>query len=117
MSTPIRLVLLLLFASTSAQASTLVVDAGGGGDFTTISGAITAAVSGDVVQVEPGTCVEDLDFGGKSIELIGLGGSTNTSLVGTGGSEPVVRLTSGEGPTTLLQGFDISGTSTRTPRS
>ena len=90
-----------------ALADTIIVDASGGADHTTIQGGIDAAGIADVVQVNSGTYTEDLDFLGKQIEVVGLAGSGSTFLVGTG-EGPVVTFDTGEGPGAVLAGFDIS---------
>ena len=40
-------------------ATTYTVDAGGGGDYTTIQEAVDFAVSGDAIEIEPGTYIDD----------------------------------------------------------
>ena len=60
---------------TSPAASvTLLVDPGGGGDYTNIQSALNAASSGDTVLVAPATYTggqnRDLDFGGENIVLV-----------------------------------------------
>ena len=53
------------------SAGTITVDAGGGGDHTTIQAAINAAVTGDIVEIiDSGTYVEDLQIYGQGITLI-----------------------------------------------
>ncbi len=90
-----------------ALADTINVDPAGGADSTTIQGGIDLAGIGDVVQVAPGDYTEDIDFMGKTIEVVGTGGAAATFLVGTG-EGPVVTFETGEGPGALLSGFDIS---------
>ena len=52
------------------SAGTITVDAGGGGDHTTIQAAIDAAVTGDIVEIiDSGTYVEGLRIGGQGITL------------------------------------------------
>lgn len=75
----------------------------------TIQQAIAAATAGDRVLVQPGTYAEALDFLGKGIEVIGVGGAAATILDATGLNESVVRFTSGEPATTLLRGFTLTG--------
>jgi MYXO-CTERM domain-containing protein len=97
----------LLFLTT-ATASTWVVDPGGGGDATTIMGGVALAATGDVVQVQPGTYREDVDFQARTFTLESTDGSTTTFLVGSGDG-PVVRVDSGEGPGTAIAGFTVQG--------
>jgi predicted outer membrane repeat protein len=77
-------------------------------DHATVQGAIDAASNLDVVCVEPGTYVENIDFSGKSIALRGVAGPGMTTLDG-GGVDTVVRIATSEGPQTLLAGFTITG--------
>jgi len=80
---PIRSTLcgsLALLALTGAlRAGVLVVDAAGGGDFTTVGAAIGAAVDGDILVIRPGdyTAEPALDTAGKALVIVGdTGGST-----------------------------------------
>jgi pectin methylesterase-like acyl-CoA thioesterase len=102
-------VVLLAFAGTLAGA-TLHVDLVGGGDFTSIQAAINAAISGvDQIEVAPGTYTEAINFNGKAVRLYGSGGPAVTMIDGGGGECTVVRCTSGEGSSTILDGFTITG--------
>ncbi|MDP2306157.1 MAG: hypothetical protein Q8P18_09015 [Pseudomonadota bacterium] len=98
----------LLALSFPALAGVIVVDPAGGSDATTIQAGIELAVSGDTVEVAPGTYTEDLDFQARTIAVEGRGGAAVTLLNGTGTSS-VVRIDSGEGEGTRLAGFTISG--------
>ena len=60
------------------------------------------------VHVYEGTYYEDIDFTGKDIEVVGIGGSSATTIWGTG-YDPVVTFANGEPSTALLQGFTITG--------
>jgi predicted outer membrane repeat protein len=53
--------------------------------------------------------VENVRFNGRSICLIGVAGAEATILDGSGREESVVRIMDGEGPSTLLEGFTITG--------
>jgi len=89
----------------SATAATLHVPGG----YPSIQAAIEAAVSGrDRIQVAPGTYYEAIDFRGKAIELYSRRGSAVTIIDGTG-HDHVVRCATGEGPSTILRGFTITG--------
>jgi hypothetical protein len=56
-------------------ATTYTVDAGGGGDYTTIQEAVDFAVSGDAIEIEPGTYIDDdadgviVSFSGKNLTI------------------------------------------------
>ena len=92
-----------------ATGATLHVDAGGGGDYTSIQAALDAAVTGhDKIEVNPGTYYEAIDFHGKAVRLYSKHGPAETIIDGTGNYH-VVRCTSGEGPDTILEGFTITG--------
>ncbi len=99
----IPLSLAILSTAPAAQASDLIVQTGA-----SIQAAIVAAVTGDRVLVSPGTYTEQLDFLGKSIQVIGVGGAIQTVLDGDG-TGPVVRMNKGETATTVLKGFTITG--------
>ena len=51
--------LLLLLASNTTQAATLIVDAAGGGDYLTVEAAAMASAPGDIIDIAPGTYVEN----------------------------------------------------------
>ena len=82
-------------------------------EYSTIQAAINDAVDGDMVVVDAGTYIENINFGGKNIVLT----STNpdnwsvvedTTVKGTG-SGCVVTFTGTEGPGCILTGFTITG--------
>jgi hypothetical protein len=76
-------------------------------DHVAIAGAIAAAGHGEVVCVRPGTYVENLDFGGKAVHLLGLGGTDDTVIDGNA-SGPVVTFASGEGAGSILESFRLT---------
>lgn len=88
--------LVVLALTVSAQATIRTVNQFGTAQFSTISSAITAAVTGDTVLIAPGAYVENPTISGKVLTLIGAGwdlvtvdgGGANALLVGTnaGGS-------------------------------
>lgn len=104
-----RIAFLLLFACPLCAQSTHVVPV----DFPTIQLAIDASQDGDVVLVQPGTYTENISFLGKAITVVSSGGPDVTSINGsamTAGPEigSVVRFETGEGPNSILDGFEIA---------
>jgi hypothetical protein len=79
---PIRSILcgsLAVLALTGAlRAGVIVVDAAGGGDFTTVGAAIGAAMDGDILVIRPGdyTAEPALDTAGKALVIVGDTGGT-----------------------------------------
>jgi parallel beta-helix repeat protein/predicted outer membrane repeat protein len=102
-------VLAVLAVAATAPAATIHVP----GDQPTIQAAIDAAANLDVVIVAEGEYLENIDFLGKAITVR----STNpadpdvvaNTIIDGGGAGPVVSCDSGEGPSTLLSGFVITG--------
>src|ERR1041384_4920305 len=76
------------------------------GDQPTIQAGIDAAVEGDVVAVDPGTYVENLNLEGKAIKLASTTGPGATTIDG-GAVASVITVASGEGRSTVIQGFTI----------
>jgi hypothetical protein len=107
---------LVLAASPSLAQVTRIVDDDGQGSlascddltptFATVSAAITAAAAGDTVLVCPGTYVENINFAGKATAIRSVAGPTVTILDGNA-ADSVVTFASGEGPTSVLEGFTI----------
>ncbi len=95
---------LLSTAGGSAEAADVIVNSG-----QSIQAAIQAAAPGDRILVQPGTFLEAIDFLGKAIEVIGVGGPTSTILDATGSNASVVRFGSGETPLSVLRGFTVTG--------
>src|SRR5262245_6192114 len=100
------LALLLPVLASSARASTLHVPA----DYPTIQAAIDIAIDGDLVLVGPGTYPEHLDFKGKAIVVQSTDGASATTIAGDylKTEPPLVAFTSGEGPSSILEGFTIT---------
>jgi len=73
-----------------------------------IQDAIDAATDGDLVCVEAGTYHEDIDLGGKAVQVVGVEGPRSTTIRGTGATS-VVTIASGEGLDTVLAGFTVRG--------
>ncbi|MGB2807935.1 MAG: right-handed parallel beta-helix repeat-containing protein [Sedimentisphaerales bacterium] len=71
--------------------------------------AIDDSEDGDEIEVAPGTYNEAIDFKGKAVRLYSSGGPEITTIDAIGLSSSVVRCISGEGLTTILEGFTITG--------
>jgi predicted outer membrane repeat protein len=97
--------ILTLLSLNTAHAAIITV--GFSGDHTSISAAIAASGDGDRIEVSAGTYGESIDFLGKSITVTGTAGPLFTIITGDG--EQTVRMDSGEGGDTLLDGFTIQG--------
>jgi predicted outer membrane repeat protein len=96
------MLLALLFPS--ALGATLVVDASGGGSYTTISSAIGASTSGDTLSIRAGTYAEALDTRGRSLVLQGAGSG---SVFVTGGTDEQLNIDQGE--TVTVRGITFRG--------
>jgi parallel beta-helix repeat protein len=88
---------------TSVRAS-LIVDSGGGGDYTTIQAAVDAAASGETIYVKAGTYVENVVIS-TTLSLIG-DGIGNTTINGTSWSQDAVRITADY---VNITGFTVTG--------
>jgi hypothetical protein len=73
-----------------------------------IQDVVDASVPGSVVCVSPGTYVQTVDFGGRALHLLGLGGSVGTVL-DAAGVGTVVTFASGETGTSIIEGFTVTG--------
>ncbi len=76
-------------------------------DFETIQGAIDAAEDGDTVLVAPGEYVENVNFEGKAISLIGNPEDPSEVIIDGDESGSVVTFVNGEERTSILIGFTI----------
>ncbi|HEX4998070.1 MAG TPA: choice-of-anchor D domain-containing protein [Terriglobia bacterium] len=95
------LVVILLSDAGFAQTIRRVPD-----DFATIQAGINAAQAGDTVLVSPGTYIENINFLGKAITVVSEGGRDLTIIDGAANG-PVVRFVTGEGRSSVLDGFTI----------
>lgn len=77
-------------------------------DFATIQAAINASADLDTVMVAPGTYVENLDFGAKTIRVLSSGGAELTTLQPAFVSTTFVHFAGG-GPETEFAGFTVDG--------
>ncbi|MFC1890302.1 right-handed parallel beta-helix repeat-containing protein [Thermodesulfobacteriota bacterium] len=92
----------IIFCSIPAFCDTIHIPA----DQPTIQAGIDAAVDGDLVFVEYGTFVENIDFLGKSITVRSEWGADMTAIDGDPGG-CVVTFSSGENGASILDGFQI----------
>jgi hypothetical protein len=75
----------------------------------TLQDGIDNAINGDIVQADPGTYAEAIDFNGKAIILRSASGDPNDTIIDGSGNSHVVLCVSGEEPNTVLAGFTITG--------
>ena len=85
--------MLLLLSLERSFAATLVVSTAG--PYTTISSAVTAAASGDTLEIDTGTWAECVDTAGKSLTLVGAG-SAATVIAPGGRCSNAVTVDAGE---------------------
>jgi predicted outer membrane repeat protein len=99
--------LFLVAGWTWARGATIEVP----GDYPVIQQAINAAVNGDTVLVSPGTYSgsgnRNLDFGGRRISVVSVGGATS-ALIDCGGVGRGFYLHTGETLDALIDGFTIA---------
>jgi hypothetical protein len=88
---------------TDAVACTWVVPT----DYAAIQDAIDASYDGDTVCVEPGSYLENIDFVGKEIAVVGLQGRASTEING-GAAASVVTFEAGEEAGAILRGFTLT---------
>jgi parallel beta-helix repeat protein len=99
----------LLVWAGAALGATRYVQGIGKPNHPTIQAALDAAGTGDEIRVAPGTYHETINFNGKAVRLYSAGAAAVTIIDGTGLSGPVVTCNQGETPTTVLDGFTITG--------
>jgi predicted outer membrane repeat protein len=89
---------------------TILVDAAGGGDYTTIGAAINASTEGDTILVAPGVYSGDgnrnLDFEGVNITLRAASAREST-VIDCGGEGRAFHFHSGETAASVVEGFII----------
>ncbi len=77
-------------------------------DIETIQGAIDASDDGDTVLVAPGEYVENIDFAGKAILLIGNPDDPSEVVIDGNEDGTVVTFSNGEVETSIINGFTIT---------
>lgn len=102
-----------LYISVPTLGNTVIVDASGIGDYTTIQAAIDDANNGDIVQVTPGAYAENINFLGKSITVTGTNpenpGIVAGTIIDANGHSSVVTFDHHETNDAVLTGFTITG--------
>lgn len=115
LATAMGMALLLVGVALPAAAATIIVDAGGGGDHTTIQAGLDAANDGDTVEVVAGTYTgsgnKDLSFGTKNIALISQSGPDLTIIdnEGESGHRLFNFISTNQDTTCVVEGFTIQG--------
>ena len=96
----------------SSNSSIVTVDDDCPADFSTIQGAIDAAVDDTVIIVAPGYYVENISFDGKNIVLTSIDPDNSTivsnTIIDGNSNGSVVTFTGTEGPNCFLTGFTIT---------
>ncbi len=107
------LFLVSLILAIPCRANTVIVDANGSGNFSTIQMAINAVADGDTIVVAPGHYYENISFGGKNIILSSVDPNdehiVSTTIIDGGGAGRTVTLSGGERSDCVLRGFTITG--------
>lgn len=89
---------------------TILVDAGGDGDYTTIGAALRASCDGDTILVAPGTYSgddnRDLDFGGVNVVLRAVSAREST-VIDCEGEGRAFHFHGGETAASVIEGFVI----------
>jgi len=106
----IQIIIAVLFLPAIGFSATLNVPV----PYPTIQSAINAAGTNDIIQVQPGTYVENIDFLGKKITVTGVGGYGQTFIDGGMNGQNVVTFQGAEDNTTILEGFTIFNGATTT---
>ena len=96
---------LIAFLVLPATADTITVPQ----EAETIQEAIDLAQGDDVILVSPGRYNETINFKGKAITVKSTKGAAATTLDGWNLDDSVVKCISGEGPSTIFDGFTVTG--------
>jgi len=87
---------------------TVYVTYGGSPQYSTIQAAIDALPHGSLILVQPGTYSGSLNFKGKRIQIMSVGGPLVTTLTGAV-TDTLVKFKGGENSATVLDGFRLKG--------
>ncbi len=90
----------------SAEPMTIIVDASGAGDFTTIQAAIDAALDGDTIVVRDGSYTENLVIS-KAVTLHSENGPENVTVIAADPAAAVMQVSAAN---VTLRGLSLSGT-------
>lgn len=95
----------------AATAATLVVDANGGADFSSIQETIDAAWDYDTIEVCPGVYQEHIDYHGTILTIRSVDPNdpavVESTIIDGGGTGNVAMFHNSEGPNSVLQGLTI----------
>lgn len=101
----------LLLCASCAFGTTWIVDGSGGGDFTNILAAVSAAADSDTILVRPGYYTgvtnREIDFLGKDLVLVSTDGAEVTT-VDCEGQARAFYFHSGESIASVIEGFTIT---------
>jgi len=107
-----------LLAYQTALGATLSVNPTGSGDYTRLGAALSAASSGDTIQVAAGSYTGPFDTNGKSLTITGAG--VSSTILTAGASQTVLTIDDGETVTvsgltlySALQGVEVRGSTAR----
>ena len=89
-----------LLLSNAAHAATLTV--GPSGTYADISSAVSAAASGDTIEVAPGTYTENIDLSGKDLDIVATSGPAVTTISPATSGFAVVVASKAVGPMPLV---------------
>jgi parallel beta-helix repeat protein len=98
-------IFLLLVGTCVCSAAVVTVDDSGSADYTTIQAAVDGAISGDTIQVSPGTYNENINVN-KQVSIISTDGASDTSVIAASGYDHVFNVTAAG---VTINGFSISG--------
>jgi len=98
----------IVLLSITTVAGTIYVPA----DSSTIQFGINGAIEGDTVLVAPGIYTENINFNGKNIVLLSVGGRDSTTIKPADSGVCVVTFSNSEDSACILDGFTINGDST-----